>query len=355
MQVVDINGNMFGPGFIVIHGPDGKIKTLTGGGGGVSAVTATLPLASSGGATPNISMPAATALVSGYLTNLDWVTFNSKQDPISLTTVGSSGAATFGSNVLNIPVYSLSGLGGVPLTRTLTINGTSFDLSADRSWSVGTVTSVGFTAGTGIGLSGTNPITGTGTIVITNTAPDQTVVINAGANISVTGTYPNFTVAYTGSSTKIWTDFTEVNLPVSSTGVNALATVTIPANTFQNGDGILVRQRLRRNTGTNSTCSMGIYVNNANTLVGAALLASTTLATTNPIGQMKRDFFVRGATTHGYVTSSNIASDDILTTVQGVSSSIDWTVTQYLFFTANPASASDSFIFLGYYIMRLRP
>lgn len=35
-----------------------------------------------------------------------------------------------------LPVYTLSGLGGVPTTRTLTINGTSFDLSADRSWSI---------------------------------------------------------------------------------------------------------------------------------------------------------------------------------------------------------------------------
>lgn len=35
-----------------------------------------------------------------------------------------------------LPTYTLSGLGGVPTTRTLTINGTSYDLSADRSWSI---------------------------------------------------------------------------------------------------------------------------------------------------------------------------------------------------------------------------
>jgi len=32
--------------------------------------------------------------------------------------------------------------GSVPSSRTLTINGTTYDLSANRSWSVGTVTSV---------------------------------------------------------------------------------------------------------------------------------------------------------------------------------------------------------------------
>jgi hypothetical protein len=35
-----------------------------------------------------------------------------------------------------LPIYTLSGLGGVPTTRTITINGTAYDLSADRSWSI---------------------------------------------------------------------------------------------------------------------------------------------------------------------------------------------------------------------------
>jgi hypothetical protein len=47
--------------------------------------------------------------------------------------------------------------------------------------------------GTGISY---NNLTG----VITNSAPDQTVVLNNGTGISVTGTYPNFTITNTGSS-----------------------------------------------------------------------------------------------------------------------------------------------------------
>ena len=42
-----------------------------------------------------------------------------------------------------LPIYTLSGLGGVPTTRTLTINGTSYDLSTDRTWSVGDLLSSG--------------------------------------------------------------------------------------------------------------------------------------------------------------------------------------------------------------------
>jgi hypothetical protein len=57
------------------------------------------------------------------------------------------------------------------------------------------VTSVGFTEGTGIDITGTNPITTSGTVTITNTAPDLTVVLNEGTGIDITGTYPNFTIA----------------------------------------------------------------------------------------------------------------------------------------------------------------
>jgi len=46
------------------------------------------------------------------------------------------------------------------------------------------------TAGTGISTSGTYP-----NFTVTNTAPDQTVAFTNGTGISVTGTYPNFTVA----------------------------------------------------------------------------------------------------------------------------------------------------------------
>jgi hypothetical protein len=71
---------------------------------------------------------------------------------ISLTTTGTSGAATYSAGVLNIPQYSLAGLGGVPSNRTLTINGTSYDLSADRTW---TITNISGNSATTSAVSGT--------------------------------------------------------------------------------------------------------------------------------------------------------------------------------------------------------
>lgn len=59
----------------------------------VTDVTATAPLVSSSGTTPNLSMPAATTSVDGYLTSTDWTTFNGKQNNVGFTTVG-TGVAT---------------------------------------------------------------------------------------------------------------------------------------------------------------------------------------------------------------------------------------------------------------------
>lgn len=67
--------------------------------------------------------------------------------------------------------WTISG-SGVPTSRELTINGTAYDLSADRSWSVGTVTSVSAltlgTTGTDLSSTVANPTT---TPVITLNVP----------------------------------------------------------------------------------------------------------------------------------------------------------------------------------------
>jgi hypothetical protein len=123
---------------------DGTNTSWSAGGGTVTSVTGTAPVSvATGTTTPVISMAAANTSTNGYLTSTDWNTFNNK-----------------GS---------------------------------------GSVTSVAATAGTGISVTG-SPITTSGTLNITNTAPDQTVVLTAGTGISTTGTYPNFTITNTSPS-----------------------------------------------------------------------------------------------------------------------------------------------------------
>ena len=53
-----------------------------------------------------IGISQATASTNGYLSSTDWNTFNNKQGTITLTTTGSSGAATLVGNTLNIPQYT---------------------------------------------------------------------------------------------------------------------------------------------------------------------------------------------------------------------------------------------------------
>ena len=76
---------------------------------------------------------------------------------------------------------------------TATTSGDDVTVTVAGGGGSGTVTSVAATAGTGISVTG-SPITTSGTLTITNTAPDQTVALTSGTGITTSGTYPNFTI-----------------------------------------------------------------------------------------------------------------------------------------------------------------
>lgn len=161
--------------------------TITTPSGTVTSVTGTAPISSTGGATPAISISQATTSTNGYLSSTDWNTFNGKQTAYTnLTTFGSLANATGwlynnGTGTLSYSTPTAAQVGAVPTTRSLTINGTAYDLSADRTWSVGTVTSV---AALTLGTSGTDlsstVATGTTTPVITLNVPTASAT-NRGA------------------------------------------------------------------------------------------------------------------------------------------------------------------------------
>ena len=109
---------------------------------------------------------------------------------ITGTTITATTFSGSGASLTSIPNSALN-------NSSITINGNATALGG--SVSVGTVTSVAATAGTGISVTG-SPITSNGILNITNTAPDQTVVLTAGTGISTSGTYPNFTITNTSPS-----------------------------------------------------------------------------------------------------------------------------------------------------------
>jgi len=136
----------------------------------------------------------------------------------------------------------------------------------------GTVTSVAATAGTGISITG-SPITTSGTLNITNTAPDQTVVLTAGTGINTSGTYPSFTVtnsapdqtvaltAGTGISTSgTYPNFTIINSAPDQTvaltqGGTTTITGTYPNFTISSADQF--QGTVTSVTGTSPVASSG--------------------------------------------------------------------------------------------------
>jgi len=141
--------------------------------GTVTSVTATAPVSSTGGATPVISMPAASASVNGYLTSTDWTNFNNKG---SGTVTSVTGTAPIVSSGGATPAISIP-------AATASVNGylTSTDWNTFNNKGSGTVTSVAaLTLGTtGTDLSST-VANGTTTPVITLNVPTASAT-NRGA------------------------------------------------------------------------------------------------------------------------------------------------------------------------------
>lgn len=74
-----------------------------GGGGTVTDVTATTPLFSSGGVTPNLTIQVANTSQNGYLSSTDWNTFNNKQAPGSYANTALSNLASTSVNADIVP------------------------------------------------------------------------------------------------------------------------------------------------------------------------------------------------------------------------------------------------------------
>ena len=70
--------NFTGAGVTASLTSPGVVEVNVPGGGGVTSVTGTAPIASSGGATPDISITQADGTTDGYLSSADWNTFDGK-------------------------------------------------------------------------------------------------------------------------------------------------------------------------------------------------------------------------------------------------------------------------------------
>lgn len=287
LATVNTNVGSFTNASVTVNGK-GLITAASSGTAPVTSVTATSPVASTGGATPVISMPAATTSVSGYLTSTDWNTFNGKGSG-TVTSV----AATAGTGI---------SITGSPITTSGTLNITN--TAPDQT--------VVLTSGTGISTSGTYP-----NFTITNSAPDQTVALTAGTGISTSGTYPNFTVtnsapdqtvsltgAGTTSITGTYPNFT-ITSNDSATGTVTSVAATVPSFLSVSGSPITT-------SGTLAITLSGTALPEANGGTGATSLASASIATytgTETLTNKRIDPRVTSAASASSLTPDISASD----------------------------------------------
>jgi hypothetical protein len=137
------------------------------------------------------------------------------------TTLGGTGLATFGA--ANRAIYSSGTTTLVAGTLPHEAGGTGFTSytdgqlligkSSDGSLAKGTLT-----AGTSISISN-----GSGSITVTNTAPDQTVTLTGGGTTTITGAYPNFNIT---SADQFVGTVTSVSGTGTVNGITLTGTVT---------------------------------------------------------------------------------------------------------------------------------
>jgi hypothetical protein len=284
----------------------GGLTTFPSLAGYVTAVTGTAPVVSSGGTTPAISMPVATASVDGYLDNADWTTFNNKQNAITLTTTGTSGASTLVGSTLNIPNYSTDLSGYVPYTgATANVDLGTFDLTTDI---------INLNQLKAIGSGGLNIYSNSGTHIALMGGGGGAGTTFYGGIIGTTGQFTSLSALNSGSGS-VSTDFVNVNnqvqIAIRSTGGATYATDKCNIGAISSQGFYITR-------GVNGGAIFNI--NTSGTYTYTMPAADGTLALTSQLHDAVTIGTANGLSLSGQVLSLALSS----TSTNGALSSTDW-------------------------------
>jgi hypothetical protein len=143
-----------------------------------------------------------------------------------ITSNGGTGLTSFTTNGA---VYATSTSALTTGTLPVASGGTGQTSYTDGQLLIGntsgnTLAKATLTAGTAISITN-----GAGSITVTNSAPDQTVVLTPGSGISISGTYPSFTISASGGGTVTSVDVSggTTGLTFSGGPVTAAGTITM--------------------------------------------------------------------------------------------------------------------------------
>lgn len=234
-----------------------------------------------------IQVVQAGSTTNGFLSTTDWNTFNNKQGTITLTTTGTSGAATLSSGTLNIPQYQSV------LTNPVTGTGTTNYVTKWTSSSAIGNSSI-FDNGTSVGIGTATP-TGKFNIVnngvslysnqvFSNSSSTATLALGVGgSSVGATFLQNNAYLINSGNSSLIFGTNDTERMRISSTGaatftstVTAQAGFKLPAN--GNGSSPTIAYNNSLGFGINGT---GIFFGN---LYNSDLSTAIQLRVTNAGG-----------------------------------------------------------------------
>lgn len=224
---------------------------LTGANGTVTSVTATSPVVSSGGGlTFNISMPAATTSVNGYLTSTDWTTFNNKgSGTVTAVSVASANGLAGTSSGGATPALTLS----TSITGVLKGNGTAISAATSGTDYAPATSGSSILYGNAAGgfsnvTIGTGVAFVAGTLSATGSGGTVTTVGFTGGIITVANptTTPAFTVAGTSGG-----------IPYFSTTATWASSAALAANALVVGGGAGATPATLASTGTTTTVLHG--------------------------------------------------------------------------------------------------
>ena len=312
----NINGIVFDGSADIIVPTVTSISALTLGTSGIDlsstvANGTTMPVIT-------LNVPTASGTNRGALSSADWTTFNGKQNTITLTTTGTSGAAIFASNTINIPNYGSTFSGYVPYKgATDSVNLGAYDLTVNS-----------LRVGRGGGGIATNTAIGNAPLFANTTGSRNTAIGNNSLYTNTVG-YNNTAIGANALFANIDGDLNTATgisaLEDNTTGNSNTATGTFALgdNTSGSSNTAIGQGALRKNTTDTYNTAIGFNSLTANidgynnTATGVNALAANTSgyfntatgvnalgANTSGLSNTATGLFALGANTTGGINTA---------------------------------------------------